>query len=114
MSKLPFDPEEDDVLGQIEDCYPEETFGDRLQLFYSQFAAGTRSLLSDSLFRELWVKPGVERLEILCPNQIVQRRLIQKRQKITNEVRWIWPETMVEVSLRVKRRPNEEVILLLK
>jgi hypothetical protein len=114
MPKLPFDPEEDDFLGQIEDYYPEETFGDRLQLFYSQFASGTRALLSDSLFREILVRPGIERLEILCPNQTIQRRLIQKRQKITNEVRWIWPETMAEVSLGVKHRPDEQVVLLLK
>lgn len=113
MPPLPFDPEEDDVLGQLEDCYPEETFGDRLQLFYSQFPSGTRALLSDSLFREILVSPGVERLEILCPNQTIQRRLIQKRQKIVNEVRWIWPDTMAEVSLGVKRQPDEEVVLLL-
>jgi hypothetical protein len=114
MPKLPFDPEEDDFLGQLEDGYPEENFGDRLQLFYNQFTSGTRALLSDSLFREVLVRAGVERLEILCPNQIVQRRLIQKRQKIANEVRWIWPETMAEVSLGVKHQPDEEVVFLLK
>ncbi len=114
MPKLPFDPEEDDFLGQLEDCYPEETFGDRLKLFYNQFASGTRALLSDSLFREVLVRPGVERLEILCPNQIVQRRLIQKRQKMVNEVRWIWPETMIEISLGVKHQPDEEVVFLLQ
>jgi hypothetical protein len=114
MTKLPFDPEEDDFLGQTEECYPEETFGDRLRLFYNQFSAATRSLLSDSLFRELSLETGLARLEILCPNQTVQRRLLQKRRKILNEVRWIWPETMVEISLGVKRQPREEVVLHLK
>jgi hypothetical protein len=33
-------------------------------------------------------------LEILCPNQIIYKRLVQKKQKISNEIRWIWPETV--------------------
>lgn len=114
MPKLPFDPEEDDFLGQLEECYPEETFGDRLQLFYNQFSSGTRALFSDSLFRESLIRPGAGRLEILCPNETVHRRLVQKHRKITNEVRWIWPDTMAEVWLGVRRQPRVESILILR
>jgi hypothetical protein len=35
----------------------------------------------------------------LCENQIVYKRLIQKHQKIGNEIRWIWPETVTQFSI---------------
>jgi hypothetical protein len=107
MSTHPFEPEEDDFLSQLEheEVYQEETFGSRLRLFYQQFSAGTKALLSDSLFREVAEHGVIYRLEISCPNEIVHRRLLQKRQKISNEIRWIWPETMVQFALLIDRSP---------
>jgi hypothetical protein len=122
MSKLPFDSEEDDVLGQLdyEEYYPEETFGDRLRLFYDQFDGATRALLGEALFRETpdGLRPAfghraVQHLEILCPNAIIYRRLVQKRQKIANEIRWIWPETMTEVWIGISRQPEIATVFAL-
>jgi hypothetical protein len=114
MSKLPFDSEEDDVLGQLdyEEYYPEETFGDRLRLFHEQFNGATRALLGEALFRESPDR-AVQQLEILCPNAIIYRRLVQKRQKIANEIRWIWPETMTEVWIGIHRRPEIATVFAL-
>ncbi len=108
------EPEEEDYLFypslDWDDLYTEETFGDRLRLFYSQFNSSTRALLDDSLFREVeqsWLVTG---LEILCPNQIIYKRLIQKYQKIGNEIRWIWPETVSQFEILVpfaKRLPAQ-------
>jgi hypothetical protein len=129
MSKLPFDSEEDDVLGQLdyEEYYPEETFGDRLRLFYDQFDGATRVLLGEALFRETPAglrsaqalrtasngHRAVQHLEILCPNAIIYRRLVQKRQKIANEIRWIWPETMTEVWIGIHRQPEIATVFAL-
>ncbi len=98
-----FEPEEEDYLSQLEqeEIYQEETFGSRLKLFYEQFSTSTKALLSDSLFREVAKNEAVFRLEILCPNEIVYRRLAQKNQKISNEIRWIWPDTMRQFSFLV-------------
>jgi hypothetical protein len=97
------EPEEEDYLLcpslDWDDLYPEETFGDRLRLFYSQFNSGTRALLDNSLFRENTNNSSVISLEILCENQIVYRRLIQKHQKIGNQIRWIWPETVTQFEI---------------
>jgi hypothetical protein len=97
------EPEEEDYLFcpsfDWDDLYPEDTFGDRLRLFYNQFNSGTRALLSNSLFRETTELSQVNSLEILCENQIVYKRLIQKHQKIGNEIRWIWPETVTQFSI---------------
>jgi hypothetical protein len=101
MPSYSFEPEEDDLLGQLEEIYLEETFGDRLRLFYRQFSSSTRALLSDSLFREIQANDTITGLEVLCPNEIVQRRLLQKQLKIGNEVRWIWPDSIRRVEIRV-------------
>jgi hypothetical protein len=107
------EPEEEDYLFcpflDWDGVYTEETFGDRLQLFYSQFSSSTRALLDDALFREMEAtsmlhgrgSTSVIGLEILCKNQIIYRRLVQKHQKIANEVRWIWPETVVQFSIGI-------------
>jgi hypothetical protein len=107
MSMYPFEPEEDDFLSQLEqeEVYPEETFGSRLKLFYEQFSTGTRALLSDSLFREVAEDGVIFRLEILCPNEIIYRRLAQKSQKISNEMRWIWPDTMQQFAFLIEESP---------
>ncbi len=101
----PLEPEEEDYLFcpflDWDGLYTEETFGDRLQLFYAQFNSSTRALLDDSLFRETTEKSIVVGLEILCKNQIIYKRLVQKRQKIANELRWIWPETVVLFSIGI-------------
>lgn len=116
MPKLPFDPDEEELLAQLdcEEYYPEETFGDRLGLFYRQFNGATRTLLGEALFREALAPQGGMRLEILCPSPIIYRRLQPKRQKIVNEVRWIWPEHMVEVWLGLVRRPEVESVFSLR
>jgi hypothetical protein len=99
------EPEEEDFLlcpsCDGEDLYPEETFGDRLRLFYNQFNSSTRALLDDALFRETESKSIVTSLEILCANQIIHKRLTQKHQKIRNEIRWIWPETVTQFEIGV-------------
>jgi hypothetical protein len=101
----PLEPEEEDYLFcpflDWDGFFPEETFGDRLQLFYRQFNSSTRALLDDSLFREKTEASIVTGLEILCKNHIIYRRLVQKHQKIANEIRWIWPETVVQFSIGV-------------
>jgi hypothetical protein len=100
------EPEEEDYLFcpsfDWDDLYPEETFGDRLRLFYNQFNSSTRALLGDSLFRETQVLSNITSLEILCGNNIIYKRLIQKHQKIGNEIRWIWPETVTQFSIGVR------------
>jgi hypothetical protein len=100
----PLEPEEDDFLCLPLDwdgLYAEETFGDRLRLFYDQFSSSTRALLDDVLFREIEEKQLITGLEISCPNLIIYRRLVQKRQKISNEIRWIWPETVKQFSVGI-------------
>ena len=114
MPPYPFEPEEENLLDAAEDVYPEETFGDRLRLFYAQFSSSTRSLLSDSLFREIQGGGRLQGLEILCPNETIQRRLLNKQQKICNEVRWIWPDSMTRVEIWVKRIPATRKTLSLR
>jgi hypothetical protein len=105
------EPEEEDYLFcpflDWDGLYTEETFGDRLQLFYGQFNSSTRALLDRSLFREtaensiLHGKGSANAigLEILCRNHIIYKRLVQKHRKIANEISWIWPETVVQFSI---------------
>ncbi|MFM2304020.1 MAG: hypothetical protein RLZZ135_1430 [Cyanobacteriota bacterium] len=99
------EPEEEDNLFCLplneDGVYKEETFGDRLLLFYNQFNSSTRALLDDSLFREINHDSIVTGLEILCKNEIVYKRLILKHQKIGNEIRWIWPETVTRFEIGV-------------
>ncbi len=99
------EPEEEDYLFcppfDWDGLYAEETFGDRLQLFYNQFNSSTRALLDDALFRETEENSISIGLEILCKNQIIYKRLIQKHQKIANEIRWIWPETVSQFMIGI-------------
>jgi hypothetical protein len=121
----PIEPEDDYLCPPLDwdEFYPEETFGDRLKLFYNQFRSNTRPLLDGALFRE---SVGVVRLrnakgkatpapqvaslqedrdgvvtglEILCSSEIIYKRLVQKNQKIGNEIRWIWPETVTQFKI---------------
>jgi hypothetical protein len=109
----PLEPEEEDYLFcpsfDWDGLYPEETFGDRLRLFYGQFNSSTRALLDDSLFRELEQNSIVIGLEILCKSRIICKRLTQKHQKIANEIRWIWPETVSQFTILVPRDSNHEI-----
>lgn len=97
------EPEEEDYLFCLsfdwEGIYKEETFGDRLLLFYEQFNSSARALLDDALFREVSRDEKVVGLEILCKNEIIYKRLLQKHQKIANEIRWIWPETVTQFEI---------------
>ncbi len=108
----PIEPEEEDYLFcpflDWDGLYTEETFVDRLQLFYHQFSSGTRALLDDALFRETEKNSLAIGLEILCKNQIIYKRLVQKHQKIANEIRWIWPETVNQFSILVPRLPAQK------
>lgn len=100
------EPEEEDLFCPSlnwDDLYTEETFGDRLRLFYNQFNSSTRALLDNSLFREIEQNSLVISLEILCENEIVYKRLSQKHQKISNEIRWIWPETVTQFVMLAPR-----------
>lgn len=100
----PLEPEEEDYLCLHPDwdgLFTEETFGDRLRLFYNQFNSSVRALLDECLFRELEENGTVKGLEILCSNEIICRRLSQKHQKIGNEIRWIWPETVTKFAIGV-------------
>lgn len=96
------EPEEEDysyLSLALDGVYTEETFGDRLKLFYNQFSSSVRALLDESLFREIKKNGKVIGLEILCQNEIIRRRLAQKHQKIANEIRWIWPETVTHFAV---------------
>jgi hypothetical protein len=107
------EPEEEDYLFcpalDWDDLFTEETFGDRLRLFYNQFNCSTRALLDASLFREIERNSIVIGLEILCKNQIVYKRTIQKYQKIGNEIRWIWPETVAQFEIIVPRGSDRNI-----
>jgi hypothetical protein len=72
-----------------------------LRLFYSQFNSSTRALLDDALFRETEATSIVTGLEISCANQIIYKRLIQKQLKISNQIRWIWPETVSQFAIGI-------------
>jgi hypothetical protein len=107
------EPEEEDYLFcpslDWDDLFTEETFGDRLRLFYRQFNCSTRALLDAALFREIERNSIVIGLEILCKNQIVYNRTIQKYQKIGNEIRWIWPETVAQFEILVPSGSNNNI-----
>jgi hypothetical protein len=102
----PIEPEDDYLCPSLDwdDFYTEETFGDRLKLFYNQFRSNTRPLLDAALFRESVGGASLQEnrdgvvsgLEILCGSEIIYKRLVQKNQKIGNEIRWIWPETVTQ------------------
>ncbi len=99
------EPEEEDYFLLPLDwdgVYKEETFGDRLLLFYRQFNSSTRALLDDALFREVIAGGTVTSLQILCKNEIVHKRLVQKHQKIGNELRWIWPESLRQFEIGIQ------------
>jgi hypothetical protein len=97
----PIEPEDDYLCPPLDwdEFYTEETFGDRLKLFYNQFNSSARALLDESLFRESVQNDLVTGLEILCGSEIIYKRLVQKNQKIGNEIRWIWPETVLQFSI---------------
>ncbi|MBD1924018.1 hypothetical protein H6F77_23535 [Microcoleus sp. FACHB-831] len=67
----------------------ETTWIEQLKEFHSQFDSSIRAILRDCLFREI-EEDGQITFQILCPNEVILKRLIQKRQKIANRVRWIW------------------------
>ena len=92
----PLNPEEDDFL--VPGHHQNQSFGERLRQFHNEFDSSIRAILRDCLFREVKEQDTLT-LQILCPNQAVQKRLIQKRQKIGNEIRWIWPENVDQFAL---------------
>jgi hypothetical protein len=100
------EPEEEDCYFCLpldwDGVFKEETFGDRLSLFYEQFNSSTRALLDDALFREVADLQMVTGLQILCKNEIIYKRLLQKNQKIGNELRWIWPETLSQFEIGIQ------------
>lgn len=84
----PRNSEDDDPLMPLQ--RRDKSTGRRLRRFHDQFDSSIRAILRDCLFREIEDDDATVTLQILCPNQAVQKRLIQKRQKIGNEIRWIW------------------------
>jgi hypothetical protein len=105
----PIEPEDDYLCPPLDwdEFYTEETFGDRLKLFYNQFKSNTRPLLDRALFRESFGGASLDEnrdgvvtgLEILCDSEIIYKRLVQKNQKIGNEIRWIWPDTVTQFKI---------------
>jgi hypothetical protein len=88
---FPLYPEEND-------CFPllplylrdrEENWTGKLQKFHSQFNGTVRALLRECLFRDV-EQQGMVTFQILCPNQAVQKRLIQKRCRIGSMLELIW------------------------
>jgi hypothetical protein len=105
---FPLNPDEDPFFTPLDlTIYPEETFGDRLRLFYQQFNSSGRALFRDALFREVMNREAIVGLEILCPNFTVQRRILQKKNKISISIKWIWPRTMEYFSICVNKPPLE-------
>ena len=96
----PLNPEEDDFL--MPSRRQNFGFGERLREFHNQFDSSVRAILRDCLYREV-KEEGTFTLQILCPNEVVQKRLIQKRQKIGNEIRWIWVEAVDQFALCVEK-----------
>ncbi len=96
----PLNPEEDDYL--TPPSLGEDSFGGRLRVFHDQFDSSIRAILRDCLYREVVNEEGTIVLQILCPNQAVQKRLIQKRQKIGNNIRSIWPNIVNHFALCVQ------------
>ncbi len=53
------------------------------------FDSGIRAILRDCSFR-INDEDGILTFQILCPNEVVQKRLYTKREKVCNNLKWIW------------------------
>jgi hypothetical protein len=92
----PFDPEEDELPFDEEDDLFGRTLEDftltgKLRRFHECFDSGIRAILQDCLFR-INDEDGVLTFQILCPNEAVQKRLYIKREKVRNNLKWIWKD----------------------
>lgn len=96
MSSL--DPDEDEDSFFLPPYHSETTWIEKLRKFHSQFDSSIRAILRDCLFREV-EEAGIVVFQILCPNQAVQKRLIQKRERICHMVHLIWLEKIDRVAL---------------
>ncbi|MBD1834187.1 hypothetical protein H6F74_03345 [Trichocoleus sp. FACHB-90] len=100
MSPLYPDEEDQDDFRLIPPHRRETTWTGKLRKFHSQFDSSIRAKFRDCLFREI-EEGGVVTFQILCPNEAVQKRLIQKKQKIGNTVRWIWLQKIDRLAICV-------------
>ncbi|MGB5962167.1 MAG: hypothetical protein WBG73_15985 [Coleofasciculaceae cyanobacterium] len=90
----PFDPERDEMPFEDENDPFSRTLEDftltgKLRRFHEHFDSSIRAILQDCLFR-IQEENGALTFQILCPNEIIQKRLYIKREKIRNTLRWIW------------------------
>lgn len=79
-----------------------QTMSGRLRKFHIQFESSIRALLQQCLFREV-EEEGTLTLQILCPNEVIFKRLVRKQRKIRNMVDWVWRETQDYVALCVQK-----------
>ena len=100
MSPFNFEFEDDDFL--VPRPQQERTFGTRLKDFHSHFNSSIRAVFQDCLFRELETENKVI-FQILCPNERVQKRLIQKRPKIAMELWNIWGDKINQLAICVQK-----------
>lgn len=95
--------EDGDLYTFAKQCMDSITLTDKLREFHNQFDSSTRAMLRDCLFRQEKLGRKV-RLQILCPNQAVQKRLLKKRQKIGNVVWSIWNANIDRIALCVDQK----------
>lgn len=65
------------------------TLTGKLRRFHEAFDSSIRAILQDCLFR-IQEENDALTFQILCPNEVIQKRLYIKREKIRNTLRWIW------------------------
>ncbi len=93
----PLYPEEDEDNFSLQPHHGQTTWMEKLRKFHSQFDSSVRAILRDCLFREI-DEAGIVIFQILCHNQAVQKRLIQKREKIRQMVHLIWLDKIDKVA----------------
>ena len=100
MSPFNFEFEDDDFL--VPRPQEEYTFGTRLKKFHNHFNSSIRAVFQDCLFRELETENQVT-FQILCPNERVQKRLIQKRSTLALRIRHIWGDRVNQLAICIQK-----------
>ncbi|MFH7025070.1 MAG: hypothetical protein ACHBN1_06635 [Heteroscytonema crispum UTEX LB 1556] len=90
-----YDFEDEDFDFDDEESYrikrvSEMTEGEKLQRFKRFFDSSSRAMLQECLFRVVPRGDGIDRLEILCPNELIQQRLARKNRKIRSTINTCW------------------------
>lgn len=86
---LDFD-DDDDVDFPIRKRMSDMTLGERLRRFKQFFDSSSRAMLQDCRFRVVDDEDGIGTLEILCPNEVVLKRLSKKTMKISITINTAW------------------------